>query len=265
MGTFYAGGAALKKMPWIKLATGMLRDEKIHFIIKKYGHDTMVVWTGLLTECNRGVLEMEEEIFAEVCIMDMQRFEEIKKIFIKFGLVTQSNGEKLKVTNWEKYQFSESYERVKAHREKSAKECNDHVTNTKQNVTVEVDTEVDKEKDVNKSPLPPSGEIPIKKNPVALKTYLDECHERKEKPVPETDPVFDYAASVRIPPEFLHLCWREFVDRHKDGGKRYRDWRKAFRNCVRGNWYRLWYADSGGGMALTTQGVLAKRKHTEAA
>lgn len=137
----------MKKMPWVKLATGLLRDEKIHFIIKKYGHDTMVVWAGLLTECNRGVLEMDEEIFAEVCIMDMQRFEEIKKIFIKFELVTQCNGEKLKVTNWEKYQFSDSYERVKAHREKksipSVTECNADETEKKQNVTVDI--EEDKE------------------------------------------------------------------------------------------------------------------------
>lgn len=137
----------MKKMPWVKLAVGLLRDEKIHFIIKKYGHDTMVVWTGLLTECERGVLEMDEEIFAEVCIMDMQRFEEIKKVFIKFGLVTQCNGEKLKVTNWEKYQFSDSYERVKAHREKKSAdhvtERNENETITKQNVTVDI--EEDKE------------------------------------------------------------------------------------------------------------------------
>ena len=137
----------MRKMPWVKLAAGFLRDEKVHFIIKKYGHDTMVVWTGLLTECERGVLEMDEEIFAEVCIMDMQRFDEIKKIFIKFGLVTQCNGEKLKVTNWEKYQFSDSYERVKAHREKEnagfVTECNENETALKQIVTVDI--EEDKE------------------------------------------------------------------------------------------------------------------------
>jgi len=141
----------MKKMPWVKLAGGLLRDEKIHFIIKKYGHDTMVVWTGLLTECERGVLEMDEEIFAEVCIMDMQRFEEIKKIFLKFGLVTQCNGEKLKISNWEKYQFSDSYERVKAHREKKSSvnvtERNELVTDEKQKVTLEGEEEGDVEEE----------------------------------------------------------------------------------------------------------------------
>lgn len=140
----------MKKMPWVKLSAGFLRDEKIHFIIKKYGHDTMVVWTGLLTECKRGMLEMDEEIFTEICIMDVQRFDEIKKILIKFGLVTQCNGEKLKVTNWEKYQFSESYERVKSHRQKAETECNADETDEKQIVTVEGEEEGDKEEEKKK-------------------------------------------------------------------------------------------------------------------
>lgn len=116
---------------------------------------------------------------------------------------------------------------------------------------------------IEPSPLPPRGERPTKKNPITLKTFLEDCKQRKEKPMPEKDPIFEYAEEVNIPPDFLWLCWREFVDRHKTDSKRYKDWRKAFRNCVRGNWYRLWYADSGGGMALTTQGTLAKRKFAE--
>lgn len=141
----------MNAMPWVKIKTGFLRDEKIHFIVKKYGHDSIVFWTGLLTECRRGVLEMPDEIFAEICIMDIQRLEELKKVFIKLELVTQCNGGKLTVKNWSKYQYSDSYERVKAHRIKSVTTCNENETDKKHFVTTEVEeeVEVDSEGEVN--------------------------------------------------------------------------------------------------------------------
>lgn len=115
---------------------------------------------------------------------------------------------------------------------------------------------------IEPSPLPPSGEKPAKKNAIALQTFIDHCKTTNEKVIPENDSVFTYATEVGIPPNFVYLCWREFVDRHKESGKRYKDWRQAFRSYVRGNYYRLWYARDGT-IELTTQGVLAKRKHAE--
>mgnify|MGYP001566626974 CR=1 FL=1 len=119
---------------WIKLSRGYLRDEKIHYIIKRHGHDTMVVWTGILTECRSGVLEMPEEVFAEVCMIEQTRFVEIIKIFSDFELVTRCNGEKLQVVNWNKYQYSESYDRVKAFRGKDVTAEKQGETFEKQNV-----------------------------------------------------------------------------------------------------------------------------------
>ncbi len=78
--------------------------------------------------------------------------------------------------------------------------------------------------------------------------------------IPADDPVFDYAAKVGIPADFLLLAWTEFEARHLESGKRYKDWRAAFRKCVRDNWYRLWWVDPRtGDYALTTQGVQAQR------
>lgn len=78
--------------------------------------------------------------------------------------------------------------------------------------------------------------------------------------IPADDPVFDYAAKVGIPADFLLLAWTEFEARHLESGKRYKDWRAAFRKCVRDNWYRLWWVDpKTGDYALTTQGVQAQR------
>jgi len=78
--------------------------------------------------------------------------------------------------------------------------------------------------------------------------------------IPADDPVFGYAAKVGIPADFLLLAWTEFEARHLESGKRYKDWRAAFRKCVRDNWYRLWWVDpKTGDYALTTQGVQAQR------
>lgn len=119
---------------WVKLSRGYLRDEKIHYIIKRHGHDTMVFWTGILTECRSGKLEMSEEVFSEVCMIEQARFTEIVKIFTDFGLVTRCNAGKLLIVNWNKYQFSESYERVKAFRERDVTGEKQSETFEKQNV-----------------------------------------------------------------------------------------------------------------------------------
>jgi len=111
-----------------------------------------------------------------------------------------------------------------------------------------------------------SPPVPSKRSgPIEIKTFLENCKLNTEKPIPENDPVFAYAEETGIPHEFLRLAWREFVERSSDSGKRYRDWRKAFRNCIRGNWYKLWWCRPDGDYELTTTGVQAQRKHSGAA
>jgi hypothetical protein len=70
--------------------------------------------------------------------------------------------------------------------------------------------------------------------------------------------VFAYADKIGLPHPFLALAWSEFEARHLESGKRYKDWRSAFRKCVRENWYRLWF-EKDGGYALTTAGIQAQR------
>lgn len=77
--------------------------------------------------------------------------------------------------------------------------------------------------------------------------------------IPADDPIFTYASGVGLPADFLLIAWREFEARSTDSGKRYRDWRKAFRNCVRANWYSLWAMDREGAYYLTTAGKQAER------
>ena len=113
-------------------------------------------------------------------------------------------------------------------------------------------------------PNPPKGG---QRGSVGLKAWLVLQKAAGVKAVPEGDPVFAYAQRVGIPAEFLDLAWqafkRRYVEQYPD--KRYRDWRRVFRNAVEGNWLRLWYVHPQSGYALTTVGVQARRMAQEAA
>ena len=94
---------------------------------------------------------------------------------------------------------------------------------------------------------------------VQIDTFIHRCKESGEKVIPEGDAVFRYAEEVGLPLEFVRLAYREFVERNRARKKRYKDWRQAFQNCVRENWYRLWWADNDGNFQLTTNGVQAQK------
>jgi hypothetical protein len=97
-------------------------------------------------------------------------------------------------------------------------------------------------------------------SPVGIKNFLDACKESGEAQVKPDDPIMEYAEKAGIPQNFLRLCWYEFVERNLENGKRQKDWRATFRNCVRSNWYQLWYID-GAEYLLTTKGKQAELKH----
>lgn len=117
-------------------------------------------------------------------------------------------------------------------------------------------------------PIPPKGGLiddekhSKKRSAISLKTYLADCKASGEKPIPETDTVFDYATKTGIPEDFLRLHWLEFKARYsEEGAKRYKDWRSVFRKSVRGCWFKLWWIGADGSCLLTTVGEQAKRAH----
>jgi uncharacterized protein YdaU (DUF1376 family) len=116
------------------------------------------------------------------------------------------------------------------------------------------------------TPIPPEGAKPDrKKSAVALKTFLDECKTKGEMPIPDDCAAITYANSVGIPPDFLWLQWREFLDRYKlPDAKRYKDWRIVFLKSVRGNWFKLWYVKDDY-YVLATAGLQAKKLHGDKA
>lgn len=115
-----------------------------------------------------------------------------------------------------------------------------------------------------KLPHTPQAGLTKKSSAITLQTYLDQCRASNKLPIPDGDPVFAYATSAGIPQSFLSLAWREFKERYAaPDAKRYKAWQIVFAKSVRGNWFKLWYADNNGGYALTTAGQQAQRRHKE--
>lgn len=163
---------------------------------------------------------------------------------------------------------AETNKRIAIERETKRKEKS---TDRAQGVVVS--SPADNEPPPNQEPITNNQYIPAanapaspkqKRNAIEIKTYIAECKESGQPAIPENDTIFDYAEEAGIPTEHLRLCWREFVDRMTDAKTRKADWRAHFRNCVRGNWYKLWYIGDDG-YELTTAGKQAQLKHGRAA
>jgi hypothetical protein len=91
--------------------------------------------------------------------------------------------------------------------------------------------------------------------------FIAQCKELGEDQIAERDAVWTYAESAGIPDECIKLAWAEFKARHIDTQTRYSNWRRAFQNCVRGNWYRLWAIDESAQCVLTSAGRQARKVH----
>lgn len=103
-----------------------------------------------------------------------------------------------------------------------------------------------------------------KKELTPLKTWLETIKAAGEDAIPETDPIFEYAAKVGIPIDFMALAWAEFKHRYsKPDARQYKDWRATFRDAIRGNYLKLWWMDPQTGAALTTAGMQAKLFHAK--
>jgi hypothetical protein len=95
---------------------------------------------------------------------------------------------------------------------------------------------------------------------LSMEGYLAECKAAGVSAVPEDDPVWRYAAKVRLPDDFVGLAWFAFKRRHlAKSRKRQRDWRQAFRNYVEGNYYGFWLLRGAGEFELSTKGLQEQR------
>ena len=104
-----------------------------------------------------------------------------------------------------------------------------------------------------------------KTSPISLPTWLKDCEASGVTPIPEDDPVFEFAESAGISLDLISLAWSEFKVRHGDGSKRQKDWRATFRNAVRGNWFKIWFVGNDGQVQISSQGRTLQAVHREAA
>lgn len=91
---------------------------------------------------------------------------------------------------------------------------------------------------------------------ITFKKWLDDCKAAGATPIPEDDPIFEYADGVGISLDFIRYAWVEFKRKYsspESKGKRYKLWARHFGNAVRENWYGIWY-ERDGQFLLTTRG-----------
>ena len=90
---------------------------------------------------------------------------------------------------------------------------------------------------------------------VSLKAWIESLD--GEDAIPGDDPIYAYADSINLPDEFIALAWSWFKDAMAT--KRQADWRRHFRNAVKGNWPKYWWPTDDGGWRLSPAGEQAKR------
>lgn len=104
-----------------------------------------------------------------------------------------------------------------------------------------------------------SAESKSRKAGITLQAFIQQCQADSLKPIPEDDPIFDYAEKVGIESEMLAIAWREFKSYWLPTQHRKKDWPGTFRNAVRQNRAGLWYIKEGEPARWTTAGEQARR------
>ena len=140
--------------------------------------------------------------------------------------------------------------RVASHKDKS---------NAKGNAAIVSDAlpREEKRREEEKQEKPRTGKAKL----VTLADWIDRLDGADA--VPADDPLFDWAAKVGLPRDWIALAWWAFEGRYTGDGqgaaKTYADWRATFRNAVREDWLKLWRAGPDGYL-LTTAGQQAQRE-----
>lgn len=123
-----------------------------------------------------------------------------------------------------------------------------------------------------KPPIPPAKAVgtPGRKRAqrekgegITYPQFVQACREAGERPLPPEHSVFAFAQDSGTPREYLELAWREFARQYRDTQKTQagvKGWRQKFENCVRRNWFKLWWFNADGDCELTTAGQQLKRE-----
>lgn len=129
-----------------------------------------------------------------------------------------------------------------------------------------------KGRELKEPPIPPSGGqadiegVPPKPSrrseAMTYAQFVKACKADGEKLIPPNHAVFTFAQDTGLPVEFIRLAWHEFARQYREGRKTQagkRGWRQKFENCVRRNWWKLWWLNPQGEYELTTTGRVMQK------
>ena len=110
------------------------------------------------------------------------------------------------------------------------------------------------------SPSPsPTEKRKKKESEKTLSEFLDVCKEIGEMAIREDDPIFEWAETVSLPRDMLHLGWAEFKN-IQAADKKQADWRATFRNYVKKDYLKVWALNREGEYYLTLRGKQLERE-----
>ena len=109
------------------------------------------------------------------------------------------------------------------------------------------------------APAPSPAALPKASGMQTFDTWLRGATANGGKAIPGDHASFVYAEQIGLPRGFLRLHWLSFKLRYSGTSKKYTDWRRAFHNSVKGNWFKLWFLKDDE-YVLTTAGRQAERE-----
>lgn len=116
--------------------------------------------------------------------------------------------------------------------------------------------------DLKEPPIPPTNGTtkPKSEGAITFDRFMTICHDKSEKPIPATDPIWDFAEKAGIPENLVVLHWKAFRDRYTKTAKRYTRWSDVFGRSVKGNWFHLWRVDAASGeIVISQQGEILRK------
>jgi predicted phage replisome organizer len=163
---------SLAEVKWIKITVSMFDDEKIRLIESMPDKDAiLIIWIKLLTLAGKtnasGYLYLSQnipytdEMLSTIFNRPLNTIRMALDTFKRFGMIEIDDCQAIHITNWEKHQNVEGMDRIreqnrirKQRQRESQKQLEpSHVISRDSHATdVEVDKEVDKEKDVVVTP-----------------------------------------------------------------------------------------------------------------
>jgi DNA-binding IscR family transcriptional regulator len=236
-------------------------DAKLQSVILEYGAEGYGLYWYCLELIAANVdpdnlsfeLEHDARIIARNLGMGVQRCEDIMKHMVNIGLFEASNG---RITCLKLAKRADDYT---AKLVRSGLSQAVDLIDNRESPTNSDNVQLDKNR-LDKNRIENKPKKPAAKALVTIDDFISKCKESGEPTISPDDPILTYAKEAGIPQEFIRLNWLEFIERNRESGKKYKDWRSAFRKCVRGSWYKLWWLD-GESYLLSTNGKQAEIKH----